>query len=163
MAISTRYLGWMAAVGLLAIGISSDVGLHADECGPPPTISIDAVCGQTVVLSGWKERGRKVDIFAEIVPEVSLQLIDTSGAVVAEVKSDPEGRFDFSPVAAGTYRLHSAGPPFLDWPIKITRSNRSCSKRMYAYLGIGLSSCGSMVSFTKPSEIKCSLCEPPHD
>jgi hypothetical protein len=57
------------------------------------------------LFPGWRQPGNESDIFAEIIPDLPLELINAGGAVVVSTKSDAKGQFLFKPVA---WRLRSA-------------------------------------------------------
>jgi hypothetical protein len=152
----------VALSALLLIAVCAPANLYADECGPPPRLQVEAVCGQTLFGAGWRQPGHESDIFAEIIPGFALQILDAHGVVVAETKSGGEGLFMFKPVAAGDYVLHAAEPGFiLHWPITVTGAYHTCAELVYVYPAVGGSSCRSRVTLSRPAEIKCSvLCKP---
>jgi hypothetical protein len=101
---------WSGLRIMLCLGTVAVVatGASADECGPPSPISVTAVCGQTGFVAGWRVP-QDDGIFAELIPDVPLQLVDEHGDVVAETTSDEHGHFLFRPVAAGNYLLRTNG------------------------------------------------------
>jgi len=138
----------------LTIGVGTNANLHADECGPPPPLEVDGVCGQTLMVMGWQELD---GVFAAVVPDVTLRLIDTKRRVVAEVRSDARGEFRFKQVVPGTYRLDASGYSF-DWPITVrtspvTVSRTPCTERIYAYMGQSGWPCRSHATKERPAKI----------
>ena len=162
-AVEFKRCGLSVALGaLLLIEVCASANLHADECGPPPRVQVEAICGQTLFGVGWRQPGYESDIFAEIIPSFALQLLDAHGVVAAETNSNARGLFMFKPVAAGDYVLHATEPGFtLSWPITVTGAYHSCAERVYVYPAVGGWPCRSRVTLSRPAEIKCSvLCKP---
>ena len=143
--------------GLMTVGFGDVTGLRADSCGPPPPVRVEAVCGQTLWLQGWRDRGAEPDTFAEIVSNMSLQLLDSDRRVVAETTAGKDGKFTFRAVRKGRYDLfaedHKAGFHFV-WPIEVTRTRQACSSPLYFFVRLPGRSCGGGVTLKRPVEIK---------
>ena len=115
-----------------------------------------AACRQTLLLTGWR-RPYLSEAFAEEIPNVSLQLVDSNGGVVAALTSDALGLFGFPRVAAGKYALRADDQLwYLNSPIIVTKSNQPCGRRIYVYPDIGGWPCRTRVTLDKPAEIKRS-------
>jgi hypothetical protein len=154
----SRVLLGIASGLLLTAGAPLLAVLRADTCGPPPVVEVEAVCGQTLFGVGWRQPGNESDIFAEIIPDLPLELINARGAVVVSTKSDAKGQFLFRPVAAGDYVPQTTEPGFtLSWPIKVTRPFQTCNERIYIYPAAGGWPCRSRVTTARPAEIGCTV------
>jgi len=110
------------------------------------------------LFPGWRQPGNESDIFAEIIPDLPLELINAGGAVVVSTKSDAKGQFLFKPVAAGDYVLQTTERGFtLRWPINVTRPFQTCNERIYVYPAEGGWPCRSRVTIARPAEIRCTV------
>jgi len=139
-------------IGVLAFGIGL-TPVRADDCGPPMPVSVTAVCGQTLLLTGWR-RPYLSEAFAEEIPTVSLQLLDSGGSVIAAVMSDARGYFAFPRVSAGQCTLHADDQLwYFNWPVIVTKSNQPCRQRLYVYPTIGGWPCRTHATLDKPAEI----------
>jgi hypothetical protein len=143
---------------LFTIAFCATSMMQANDCiDVAEPIRVEAVCGQTLQGVGWREPGEDSDIFARIIPNSSLELVDSrSGVVLAESKSDAEGRFAFRSMPAGAYVLRT-GRTFwqFSWPISVTRSRQPCSTPLYVYLGLpATTGCEGYASLKRPASIQ---------
>ena len=139
---------------VLTIGVGTTANLHTDECYPPPPLEVDGVCGQTLIVIGWRESD---GVYAQIVPDVKMQLLDAKRRVVAEIKSDARGEFRFKSVVPGAYSVHADEFSF-GWPITvrtspITVTRTPCTERIYAYMGQAGWPCRSHATTERPAKI----------
>src|SRR6185295_8150391 len=72
-------------------------------------------------------RGTVEDVTGGVVSNVAVALLDLSGAVVAEVKTDGSGAFLFEAVRAGSYRVRTTFEGFEQAiaPVRVTGSRRT--------------------------------------
>jgi hypothetical protein len=120
----------------LALAISFlAMPLGADTCfGPKNPVSAAVVCGRVVDPGGG------------LVANVELQLVSDK-KVIAEVHSDAQGDFMFSPVPKGEYNLTTNSEGWhLFWPVKVTSSKVGKACKQPLEVRPGLEECGQSVS-----------------
>lgn len=141
-------------IGVLTLA-SGWIPVRADECGSPEPISVNAVCGQTLLMTGWRQPGGYSNAFAEVMPKFFLQLVDSHGTVVASVTSDSRGYFTFPPIVSGRYVLQANEPGMIvGRPIIVTKSRQACRQRLYVYPGVAGWPCRVVMTLLRPAEIK---------
>jgi hypothetical protein len=127
---------------------------RADECGPKEPIKVTGVCGRTVLGVGWM-RPEHAWGFARILPDLTLQLTNSKGSVLATTKADAEGRFAFKDVRKGSYSLESSDPGLTVFqPLIVTESNATCSRPIYTYMGPAGWPCRNSATLLEPVDLQ---------
>jgi hypothetical protein len=102
-----------------------------------------------VVVSG-PLCGDVFDTLGDLLPDTSLHLYDVSDVVIAEARVDSRGRFVFSGVPSGQYRLAGADGGYIAWgqvEIRKSKDARTCKHPIVVYVGVGYPDCsGGWVS-----------------
>jgi hypothetical protein len=137
-----RNIFWLLLV--LALGsLSSSLAADCIPKARKPIVVSGTLCGGVF------------DTIGELLPGTSLYLFDSSyvgDVAIAEARVDSRGRFAFSDLPSGRYRLGSGDGGYIAWgqvEIRRTKDARTCKRPIVVYVGTTYSDCsGGWVSET---------------
>ena len=147
---------WRVFSSVLAMIAAAAASPLADECGPPEPIQVSAVCGQTLLMVGWKSmpEGQPYS-YAQVFSRQRVQLWRDERKI-AETTSDNDGKFAFPPLAKGSYELTVPYTEYvgINTTVIVTENRaRRCETPLFLYLGDKGYPCRGHASSLKPLQL----------